>query len=56
MSNQPNVYFKDPETGEEYIGVPKIDLTVELLLITMSVVIFPISMSIVWFLINGKGL
>ncbi len=55
MTNESNVYFKDVVTGEEYIGVPELDLTVELIFIIMSVVAFPVVMSVVWYLVNGVG-
>jgi hypothetical protein len=53
MTNQPNVYFKDPVTGEEYIGVPELDLTVELIGIIISVMTFPVAMTVIWYSING---
>jgi hypothetical protein len=56
MTNQPNVYFKDPVTGEEYIGVPELDLTVELVGIIISVMTFPIAMTVIWYSINGVAL
>jgi hypothetical protein len=55
MTNQPNVYFKDPVTGEEYIGVPELDLTAELIGIIISVITFPIAMVVIWYLVNGAG-
>lgn len=50
MSNEPNVYFKDPVTGEEYISSPEQDVMTPIAVMLLIAVSMPALLGAVFYL------